>query len=179
MEPKDILLLVAGAVISLIINYITQYTSIPLAQKYTEWRNKQAQKKAIESVENAKRRIEKIEKELVLIKWYVENPVAFNAFAFDMVQNLFRKIFFFALLAVGSVVMPDATAKLVILVMLFFFLFYSNGSMDAEKKVDHIFRKVKNFQVYELEMQKQIAELQEAVKNGSLSKKQFDKEMTF
>ena len=66
MEAKDVLLLLAGALISFVINYITIYISVPLANKFGQWRDRRAQLKAMKSVEEAKARIQSLEGEFFL-----------------------------------------------------------------------------------------------------------------
>jgi hypothetical protein len=41
----DLLILAAGAIIAIFVNYLTTYTSSPLAQKISKWRDDRAQKK--------------------------------------------------------------------------------------------------------------------------------------
>jgi hypothetical protein len=77
-----ILLLFIGFVLGTLGNYIVNYTSSPLAQKYRKWRDDQAQKKAMESFKNAEKRIETLGRDLKTITVYIEFPVVLNAVTF-------------------------------------------------------------------------------------------------
>lgn len=164
METKDILLLIAGAFIGLVINYFTQFTSAPLAGKFGDWRNKQAQKRAIRTVEEAKERISKIENELTVVKWFVENPTSFNALAFDAIQELILKLILIVILGLSMLLLDfDLRIRILFALLLFLIWFLRTSSLDRYNKVEHIFRKVRNFQSFEDQMRRQIVELREVV----------------
>ena len=46
--------IVVGSFVTLVVGYIVVWTSGPIAQKFRKWRDDRAQKKAMESVKNAK-----------------------------------------------------------------------------------------------------------------------------
>lgn len=75
----NILIGVIFLILGLFGGYIVNWTSVPIAQKYRKWRDDQAQIKAMKSVKNAKKRIEKLESELQLLSYYRQYPFALIA----------------------------------------------------------------------------------------------------
>jgi len=86
----DLLILVAGAVIAILVNYLTAYTSSPLAQKFRKRRDDRALKKARISIENAKMRIDELESELWELKEYAQSPTSLNTFAFKSIAKIIQ-----------------------------------------------------------------------------------------
>lgn len=165
METKDILLLVVGAVISLIINYISQYTSNPLSSKFREWRNQQAQKKAKQSVTKAKKRIEKIENELAQVKGFVEQPVTLSAYAYRVIQLDIIMLIVPIIIGFLAVVFYIESKYIVIffLINTVGFFFYIFSVIRAYPDSPRIFMSIHKLPEYEKNMREQLADLQKVV----------------
>lgn len=176
----------AGILASLVINYITQYTSGPLAVKFRTWRERQKQIEAAKSIEKASRRITKLRDELANTESYVDNPAKVNIF-------IYRKLFQFLSLAIfGSFswlfleMMIDFmvyTSALDIFAyifsfdshdpddVIFFFSFAAKTPLafallylsDKSSEVLNLLRKIAEFPAYEASRERQIAELQAVV----------------
>ena len=78
---KDLLLLLAGAVIALVGSYFVAYTSSPLAVRFRNWRNVQEQKRASKSIEKAKKRISYLEARIKRGLEYTHDPARLIAIA--------------------------------------------------------------------------------------------------
>lgn len=81
MESLGITILVGVIffILGLFGNYLVNWTSAPIAQKFRKWRDDRAQIKAKKSVKNAKKRIEKLESELQILSYYRQYPFALIA----------------------------------------------------------------------------------------------------
>lgn len=165
----DLLLLFAGAVITLIIGYLTIYTSSPLQEKFKNWRDKQAQKKAMKSVKNAKKRIESLEQDLKIISLYIKYPVILSARTFKnyalMALNFATALFvgFGYFTTYGANPLSNKSGILQVIDVSLILLSLFMVALSVTKMVV-LMDKIAYLNTYDEKINKQIADLQEVIK---------------
>jgi hypothetical protein len=168
MTGKDILILLIGLFSGLVINYVAAFTYPGLEEKIKKWRSQQEQKRASQSAAKARKRIEKITKELKRARAFRDNPVEFSAFAFSGILN---RVVLFGALTVTSFIfislLQYGTQPFRIIIELAWaisMLFVINHFFSkAFSLYIETFRHVSHFTEYEKEAMSQIAELQQVV----------------
>lgn len=164
MEAKDLWFFVAGIVASMIINYITQFTSTPLARKFAEWRSQITQKQALRSVKKATVRFEKINREFSTLQLLTEQPLVFQALTARILQRLLLRIVFLIFyVAAGYAVFNYSDVLKFLWLTIFLFLFFAIGKEDSEMGARDIFKKLVYFEEYKKRTLDQLAELRKVL----------------
>lgn len=161
---REIWFFLAGIIVSVIINYVTQYTSIPLAKKFNEWRSNQIQRQALKSSFEARQRIEALNRDLTLIEWFKDNPLYFNAFAFKALQRAILRLSLLVVFGVVLIFYLDIDSVLSSILLFVYIIVYALSSKeDYEGKTINIFNKIRFYSNYRTTALDQIAELQKVV----------------
>lgn len=155
-------------------NYLANWTSVPLAQKYRKWGDDRAQKKASKSIRNSRRRIEKLEKKIKTITGYIQNPASLNVFAFGKIAGgmyfIFGAFFFsFFMLLINSsffavLPIPEKIISLITpIVELFSLLGFAVAIIYAKNMLDML-DSISDYPKIEPSIRQQISDLQEVIK---------------
>lgn len=178
---RDILLFLAGIIVSILGGYFIEATHTPLFKKLNEWRDFSRTKIASLSVWRAKARIKHIENDLTLLRSLIANPTLFAAYSYKAQQSAKKEIqllFIFVVIIlvfqiieipseVSSVPTPTDQRIFSLQVIIFFLilfpltriLFTIEGTDRTTELADHIII----FETYEKKRLKEIEKLQKVV----------------
>jgi hypothetical protein len=168
----DLLLLFVGAVITILINYFTNYTSNPLAEKLKKYWNNFEQMRAGRSVRKARKRIDKLKDELYELRKYYDNPAIVSIYVYKHIIWLFYFLFGGIITLMISLLIitltPDMHFSLVLGIPLsnilpYFSLIIFARAMIEALQMGYWMNKVSNCTQVELTSLKMITDLQKDI----------------
>jgi uncharacterized membrane protein (DUF106 family) len=169
MSSDTVIGIVVGIFITLIGGFFVSWTSVPLLQKIKKWRDDQAQKIAMKSVKNAKKRIDKLEQELTILSVFIQNPTKLNAASFGSIALILLNLvialsmgFLYLVIFGGTPVKNEETILQLFFALEVMFLFASSAMLL--RKLVTIFERASHFPEYETKTRKQIEELHAVIK---------------
>jgi hypothetical protein len=150
-------------------NYFANWTSAPLALKFRKWRDDQAQKKASNSIKNARKRIEKLEEELKKYSDYYQNPTTINAMAYLYIAGILLATVFallgcFTFFLQMQAMWTNIPIDLYLLVYCLWIITSFMAAIYAATSMFGLMQKLSDFPKKEVGMRKEIADLQEVIK---------------